>query len=61
MMGLYGDSPAIVSVATQTTDARDSINSQLRQIARSTYYHPPPLGAQLAHMVLSDPKLYPAW
>jgi len=61
MMGLYADSPAILSIAAQNTDDRDRINSQLRHLARTMYYHPPLWGAQLAHMVLTDPKLYPAW
>jgi aspartate aminotransferase len=61
MMGLYADSPAILSVAAQNTDGRDRISSQLRHVARAMYLHPPLWGAQLAHMVLSDPKLYPAW
>lgn len=61
MMGLYADSPSILSIATQNTIDRDRINSQLRALARSMYLHPPLWGAQLAHMVLSDPKLYPSW
>jgi aspartate/tyrosine/aromatic aminotransferase len=60
-MGLYADSPSILSIATQNTIDRDRINSQLRALARSMYLHPPLWGAQLAHMVLSDPNLYPSW
>ncbi|KAK4687119.1 hypothetical protein P7C73_g3003, partial [Tremellales sp. Uapishka_1] len=61
MMGLYADSPAIVSVVTQNTEDRDRIDSQLRAIARSMYYHPSPWGAYVAYALLSDQKLYPAW
>lgn len=61
MMGLYAESPAIVSVATQKTDDRDRVDSQLRAFARAMYTHPPAQGARIAHMVLSDAKLYPAW
>ncbi|BEJ06578.1 hypothetical protein CcaverHIS641_0311000 [Cutaneotrichosporon cavernicola] len=60
-MGLYADSPAIVSVATKNTDDRDRVDSQLRNIARALYYHPPAWGARLAHAVLSDARMYKVW
>ncbi|TXT13344.1 hypothetical protein VHUM_00711 [Vanrija humicola] len=61
MMGLYTDSPAIVSVPTLSIEDRDRIDSQLRNIARSMYARPSAWGALLANAVLSDTKLYAAW
>ncbi|ORY34865.1 pyridoxal phosphate-dependent transferase [Naematelia encephala] len=61
MMGLYADSPAIVSVVTSSTEIRDRVDSQLRHTARAMYTHPSALGARIAHTILTDPKLYPAW
>jgi aspartate aminotransferase len=60
-MGLYADSPAIVSVATKSTGDRDRVDSQLRNIARALYYHPPAWGARLAHTVWNDARLYKVW
>lgn len=60
-MGLYADSPAIVSVATQNTDDRERVDSQLRNIARALYYHPPAWGARIAHTVFSDARVYKVW
>nr|XP_019043365.1 hypothetical protein I302_07940 [Kwoniella bestiolae CBS 10118]OCF22295.1 hypothetical protein I302_07940 [Kwoniella bestiolae CBS 10118] len=61
MMGLYADSPAIVSIVTQNAEDRDRVDSQLRSVARGMWFHPSPWGAQVAHQILSDGKLYPAW
>ena len=60
-MGLYADSPAIVSVITQGADAKIRVDSQLRAIAESMYVHPSPWGAHIAHAIFSDAKLFPAW
>ncbi|WVR08207.1 hypothetical protein IAU60_005254 [Kwoniella sp. DSM 27419] len=61
MMGLYADSPSIVSVVTQNAEDRDRVDSQLRSVARGMWFHPSPWGAQVAHQLLSDQRLYPAW
>ncbi|WWC65708.1 uncharacterized protein I303_108329 [Kwoniella dejecticola CBS 10117] len=61
MMGIYADSPAIVSIITQNVEDRDRVDSQLRSVARGMWFHPSPWGAQVAHQILSDAKLYPAW
>ncbi|WWC95539.1 hypothetical protein V866_002404 [Kwoniella sp. B9012] len=61
MMGLYADSPSIVSIVTQNAEDRDRVDSQLRSVARGMWFHPSPWGAQVAHQILSDAKLYPAW
>ncbi|OCF46048.1 hypothetical protein I317_00136 [Kwoniella heveanensis CBS 569] len=61
MMGLYADSPSIVSIVTQNAEDRDRVDSQLRAIARGMWFHPSPWGAQVAHQILSDTKLFPAW
>lgn len=60
-MGLYADSPAIVSIANHSVEVKDRVDSQLRSIARGMYLHPSPWGAHMAHSVLSDTKLYTAW
>ncbi|WRT69523.1 uncharacterized protein IL334_006510 [Kwoniella shivajii] len=61
MMGLYADSPAIISIVTQNAEDKDRVDSQLRSVARGMWFHPSPWGAQVAHQILSDAKLYPAW
>lgn len=61
MMGLYSDSPSAVSIVTHSTETRDRVDSQLRSVARGMMLHPSPWGAHVAHTILSDPKLYPAW
>ncbi|WVQ79380.1 hypothetical protein IAT38_001477 [Cryptococcus sp. DSM 104549] len=61
MMGLYADSPTLISVVTQNTDDRDRVNALLRSIARSNWLHPSPWGAHVAHQILTDARLYPAW
>lgn len=61
MMGIYTDSPSIVSVVVRNQDEKDKINSQLRAIAKEMYLHPSPWGAHVVHSILSSPKLYAAW
>ncbi|WVQ96110.1 hypothetical protein IAU59_003212 [Kwoniella sp. CBS 9459] len=61
MMGLYADSPSIVSIVTQNAEDRDRVDSQLRAVARGMWFHPSPWGALVAHQILSDTKLFPAW
>ena len=61
MMGIYTDSPSIVSVVVRNGDEKDRVNSQLRSLARETYSHPSPWGAHVVHSILSSPKLYSAW
>jgi aspartate aminotransferase len=61
MMGIYSDSPAIVSIPLQSAEAKVRVDSQLRAIARGFHLHPSPWGAHVVHQILSDAKLYPAW
>jgi len=61
MMGIYTDSPSIVSVVVKNMDEKAKVNSQLRVIAREMYLHPSPWGAHVVHAILSNPKLYTAW
>jgi aspartate aminotransferase len=61
MMGLYADSPALVSVVTRSGEAKERVDSQLRATARTLHLHPSPWGARVVHSILSDVKLYPAW
>ncbi|KAI9633044.1 aspartate aminotransferase-P2, mitochondrial precursor [Dioszegia hungarica] len=60
-MGIYADSPSIISVATQSTETKDRVDSQLRAAARAYHSHPAPWGAHIVWSILSDSKLYPAW
>lgn len=60
-MGLHSDSPSILSVVSNSADERESINSQLRAIARAILAHPPAWGARIAYGVLSDSRLKQAW
>jgi aspartate/tyrosine/aromatic aminotransferase len=61
MMGIYTDSPSIVSVVVKNMDEKAKVDSQLRVIAREMYLHPSPWGAHVVHAILSNPKLYTAW
>ena len=61
MMGIYSDSPAILSVAAHSTETKERIDSQLRAAAAGMYLHPSPWGAHVVHALLSDPKLFTAW
>lgn len=60
-LGLYHDSPAVVSVICSNHETRDRVDGQLRSIAKSFDSKPSPWGANIVHMVLTDAKLYPAW
>lgn len=60
-MGIYTDSPSIVSIAVRSTDEKARVNSQLRAAAREMYLHPSPWGAHVVHAILSNQKLYNAW
>ena len=60
-MGLHTESPAIVSIVTQSSKAVRRVGSQLRAVARGLQSHPSPWGARIVHSILSDQKLYTAW
>src|SRR4051812_30347085 len=60
-MGLYSDSPTIVSVLASTVNDRERIQSQLKSMARAMHAHPPPWGAYVAATVLGDPIVHNAW
>lgn len=60
-MGLYADSPSIVSVMTQSEEAKRHVDSQLRATARGLYLHPSPWGAIVARMILTEPRINTAW
>ncbi|KAK1923721.1 pyridoxal phosphate-dependent transferase [Papiliotrema laurentii] len=60
-MGLYADSPSIVSIVTQSEESKERVDGQLRGVARGLYLHPSPWGAFVARAILSDSKLHPAW
>ncbi|KIR60109.1 hypothetical protein I314_03962 [Cryptococcus bacillisporus CA1873] len=60
-MGLYADSPSIVSIVTRNSEDKDRVESQLRVIGRGMWTHPSPWGAHIAHQILTDGKLHPSW
>jgi aspartate/tyrosine/aromatic aminotransferase len=60
-MGLYSDSPTIVSVVASTVNDKERIQSQLKSMARAMHAHPPPWGAYVAATVLGDSVVHNAW
>lgn len=60
-MGLYADSPSIVSIVTRNSEDKERVESQLRAIGRGMWIHPSPWGAHIAHRILTDAKLHPSW
>ncbi|KAJ9114114.1 hypothetical protein QFC20_001630 [Naganishia adeliensis] len=60
-MGLYIDSPSIVSVVTNSHEEKLRIESQLRHVARALHSHPGPLGAHIAAGILNDSQMYRSW
>ncbi|OWZ44069.1 hypothetical protein J007_03287 [Cryptococcus neoformans] len=61
IMGLYADSPSIVSIVTRNSEDKERVESQLRAIGRGMWIHPSPWGAHIAHRILTDAKLHPSW
>ncbi|WVN86926.1 uncharacterized protein L203_102101 [Cryptococcus depauperatus CBS 7841] len=61
LMGLYADSPSIVSVVTRNTEDKERVDSQLRAVARAMWVHPSPFGARIAHRLLTDERVFPSW
>lgn len=60
-MGIYADSPSILSISTQSAAAKDKLDSQLRTIARTLHSHPSPYGAKVVLGILLDNRVYSAW
>ncbi len=60
-MGLYADSPTIVSVVASNVGDKERIESQLKSMARAMYAHPPPWGACVAAGILGDSVVHKAW
>lgn len=60
-MGFVTDSPAVVSIPATSVEAKAKVEAQLLAVAKSLQICPSPYGAKIAHEILSDPKLYPAW
>lgn len=60
-MGLYIDSPSIVSVVTNSHQEKLRIESQMRHVARTLHSHPGPLGAHIAAGILNDSQMYRSW
>lgn len=61
ILGLYSDSPAVVSVLTDSPADRRRVDSQLQSIARTFHVHASPWGAQVASSLLSDGRYVSAW
>ncbi|KAG7528669.1 hypothetical protein FFLO_06000 [Filobasidium floriforme] len=60
-MGLYSDSPTIVSVVTNVSADKPRIESQLRAISRTMHAHPPPWGAHVVANILGNETVYANW
>jgi aspartate aminotransferase len=60
-MGLYADSPSILSVVTSSPTDKSRIESQLKSISRSMQTHPPPWGANIAATILGTQVAYDNW
>ncbi|TYJ57880.1 hypothetical protein B9479_001490 [Cryptococcus floricola] len=60
-MGLYADSPSIVSIVVRSPQDKAKVEGQLRSVARGMWAHSSPWGARIAEQILTDAKLHPAW
>jgi aspartate/tyrosine/aromatic aminotransferase len=60
-MGLYSDSPSIVSIVANAHADKDRIESQLKHMARAMHSHPPPWGAHVAATILGTESVYNNW
>ncbi|ODO00712.1 hypothetical protein L198_03038 [Cryptococcus wingfieldii CBS 7118] len=60
-MGLYADSPSIVSIVVRSPQDKAKVEGQLRSVARGMWAHVSPWGARIAEQILTDAKLHPAW
>ena len=61
ILGLYADSPAVVSVSCESEEDKGKVDLQLRAIADGMHCRPTPWGAHYAHVILSDAKLQARW
>jgi hypothetical protein len=59
MMGIYSDSPAIVSIPLQSAEAKVRVDSQLRAIARGFHLHPSPWALMLSTRSCLTPNCIP--
>ena len=59
--GLYGERIGAVSVVTSSSEEKERVLSQLKQIARPMYSNPPVYGARLVAEILGDSKLCQLW
>lgn len=60
-LGLYGERVGLLAVTADSAEARDRINSQIKQIIRSIYSMPPLLGARIALAVFDSEPLRRVW
>ncbi|WVQ75136.1 hypothetical protein IAR50_004745 [Cryptococcus sp. DSM 104548] len=60
-MGLYADSPSVVSIVVRSPQDKARVEGQLRSVARGMWAHASPWGARIAEQILTDAKLHPAW
>ncbi|KAJ9098177.1 hypothetical protein QFC21_004506 [Naganishia friedmannii] len=60
-MGLYIDSPSILSIVAHSHQEKLRIESQMRHVARTLHSHPGPLGAHIAAGILNDSQMYRSW
>lgn len=60
-MGLYGERVGVLHIVTPDAASASAALSQIKIIARGTYSNPPQFGAQVAHLVMTDPNLRNIW
>lgn len=60
-MGLYGERVGALHVVAPDASSAQAALSQLKIEARALYSSPPRFGAQVAHRVMTDPKLRSLW
>jgi aspartate aminotransferase len=60
-LGLYRERVGAASVVSQNRNCRDTVLSNLANVARSIYSMPPDHGAQIVNIVLNDPELRKLW
>jgi aspartate aminotransferase len=60
-MGLYSDSPTIISVVANASADKPRIESQLRAISRTMHAHPPSWGAHVAANILGNETALTNW
>ena len=59
--GLYRDRTGAILVQTASAEKAEAVNTQIKDVARSSYSMPPAYGGFLVNIVMNDPDLYNIW